>query len=272
MAKEDFCFTYYDGDAARDKAHMTRLQRGAYDDIISAQRKKGHLSVDDIKRVLSKDFEECWPAIEWVLLTDADGKFYIEWVDKSVVKGRANSKKNKDRIDEYWRKVEAGEIIPKNKNGNTKHKPNENHGTSAVIPLENEDEDGNEYGNKEEIDIDLLLQKVILNPEYRKYCEEAGYPPAKLERWMEAFNRFLKFKGKYRCREDLWRLGFPGWMCYHNYQSGENPDEYNPVIWAKKKKEDYDKIFNDGTYKQNTGKSSGKPGTSDARVDALKNW
>ncbi len=39
MAKEDFCFTYYDGDAARDMAHMNRLERGAYTDVIISQRK-----------------------------------------------------------------------------------------------------------------------------------------------------------------------------------------------------------------------------------------
>lgn len=141
MAKEDFCFTYYDGDAARDKAHMNRLQRGAYDDIISAQRKRGHLTIEDIKRVLSGDFEACWSALEWVLLKDEDSKYFIEWVDTSVKKGKANSKKNKDRIEEYWRKVHAGEIIPKNKNGITKEIPRNNHGIKLDIPL------GNEYGN-----------------------------------------------------------------------------------------------------------------------------
>lgn len=93
MAKEDFCFTYYDGDAARDKAHMNRLERGAYDDIISAQRKRGHLSIDDLKKVLSQDFITCWPSLEWVLLKDQDGKYYIEWVDKSIEKMRRHSKK-----------------------------------------------------------------------------------------------------------------------------------------------------------------------------------
>jgi 5-methylcytosine-specific restriction endonuclease McrA len=96
VAKEDFCFTYYDGDAARDKAHMTRLERGAYDDIISAQRKRGHLSIDDIKRVLSKDFTECWPSLEWILKKDAEEKYFIEWVDNSINQRRSWSSKSSD--------------------------------------------------------------------------------------------------------------------------------------------------------------------------------
>lgn len=135
MAKEDFCFNYYDGDAARDKAHMTRLERGAYDDIISAQRKRGHLSVDDIKRVLSKDFEECWPSLEWILKKDTEEKYFIEWVDKSISKMQAHSKKQKDNVDKRW--------------GNTKSIPPINIGIETVIPLENGN--GNEYGIENEI-------------------------------------------------------------------------------------------------------------------------
>lgn len=139
MAKEDFCFTYYDGDAARDKAHMTRLQRGAYDDIISAQRKRGHLSIEDIQRVLSKDFEECWPALEWILKIDAEQKYFIEWVDKSIEKMRKHAQNQKERIEKYW-------ANKKNNNGNTGDIPRNNHGTKTEEPLE--DGNGNGDGNR----------------------------------------------------------------------------------------------------------------------------
>jgi hypothetical protein len=136
MAKEDFCFTYYDGDAARDKSHMTRLQRGAYDDIISAQRKRGHLSLEDIKRVLSKDFDECWPALEWILKTDDQGKYFIDWVDKSIEKMRVNSQKQKDKINARWNKNK-----PDQYQNDTTVLPQYNHSIDSVIPLE--DGDGN---------------------------------------------------------------------------------------------------------------------------------
>lgn len=132
MAKEDFCFTYYDGDAARDKAHMTRLERGAYDDLISAQRKRGHLSIEDIRRVLSKDFNECWPSLEWILRKDAEEKYFIEWVDKSIAKMRANSKKQKEKVEKRWNK--CTETIPRYNNGK-----------ETVVPFY-EYENGNEDG------------------------------------------------------------------------------------------------------------------------------
>ena len=56
MAKEDFCFTYYDGDAARDTTHMNRIERGAYHDLIISQRKFGHLTIDQVKKILGRDF------------------------------------------------------------------------------------------------------------------------------------------------------------------------------------------------------------------------
>jgi len=170
MAKEDFCFTYYDGDAARDKAHMNRLQRGAYDDIISAQRKRGHLSIDDIKRVLSGDFDVCWPALEWVLKIDETGKFFIEWVDRSIAKMRAHSEKQKDKVNARWHKNK-----PSQYQNDTTVLPQNSHGTDPVIPLENGNGDGNtngfvEGGTGETIPAgivpDMLHEFMLTNPDY----------------------------------------------------------------------------------------------------------
>jgi len=98
MAKADFCFTYYDGDATRDMAHMNRLERGAYNDVIIQQRQRGHLSIDDMKKFLSRDFEAVWPALEWILKVDEGGKYYIEWLENSVTRSAAHSKKQRENV------------------------------------------------------------------------------------------------------------------------------------------------------------------------------
>lgn len=116
MAKEDFCFTYYDGDATRDMAHMTRLCRGAYNDLVIMQRKVGRMTYKQIKMVLSSDFETCWPAIEMILNFE-DEKYWIEWVENSVNKMREKSKKQKERIDQYWEDVKNGKIPRNTKTG-----------------------------------------------------------------------------------------------------------------------------------------------------------
>lgn len=172
MAKEDFCYTYYDGDAARDKAHMDRLERGAYDDLISLQRKVGPFTLDQAKKVLSKDFVECWPAQEMILKTDEQGRFFIDWLKNSVEKSRAHSIKQKIKIDEYWNKKRA----EKNQADTTVYTtdiPNTNHGISPEEPLE----DGNGYvlGFKDEsmretiqgaIVPEMVQQFMELNPDY----------------------------------------------------------------------------------------------------------
>lgn len=138
MAKQDFCFTYYDGDAARDKAHMNRLERGAYDDIISAQRKRGHLSIDDLKRVLTSDFEKCWGAMEWVLEKDEEDKYFIEWVETSIEK----MKRQSSAQSENGKKSAARKKELNHKENSTTVQPNFNQPINQNQPLE--DGDGNE--------------------------------------------------------------------------------------------------------------------------------
>lgn len=269
MAKEDFCYTYYDGDAARDKAHLNRLQRGAYDDLISAQRKFGHLTIEQIKRVLGNDFEYCWEPLQWILCVDGEGKLYIEWVERSVEKMRRHSKKQKENAEKRWKK-DATAFPP--------HHSGISQTPSQTMPLEDGNGDENEnknFGKFENLllDVDLLIEKIILDQNYRQQCEMAGYPPSKLNQWMYAFNRFLKFKGVTKSNEPGWRLGFPAWMAYHDYRNGEDPENYSPVKWAKQKKEDADKILNvNGTYKQTSkiGKSTGAENLVDGLAAFLK--
>lgn len=142
MAKEDFCYTHYDGDEARDMAHMNRLERGAYTDIRVFQRKVGHLSIDQIKKVLSKDFDECWPAIELVLKQDEEGKYFIEWLENSIHRAKRHSRKQSEN-------GEKGGRPPKNK---PNENPNETQIKANHNPIESQkkplgDGDGNEDGN-----------------------------------------------------------------------------------------------------------------------------
>jgi hypothetical protein len=128
MAK-DPAFLFYDGDAARDVSHMNRLERGAYFDFLQAQRKFGGITAEQARKVLGRDFESCWPALEMVLTLGPDGKYFIEWVRESSAKRAENAELNRKRIQEYWDKKNKKTEIPRNYRGN-----------STVLPLENENE------------------------------------------------------------------------------------------------------------------------------------
>jgi len=140
MAKEDFCFTYYDGDAARDMAHMNRLERGAYSDLIVSQRKFGRLSMSLIKKTLGHDFDQVWESLEVVLKVE-DEKYYIEWLDTSVLKMKKQS----------CHQSENGKKGGRPSNNKPKQNPNktqiESQTASEIKPLG----DGNEYGDVDDI-------------------------------------------------------------------------------------------------------------------------
>lgn len=101
MAK-DPAFLFYDGDAARDVSHMSRLERGCYFDFLQAQKKFGAMKMPQIQKILGKDFEECWPALNLILTYDKD-MYYIGWLKDSIEKrqnyseSRAKNRKGKNQ-------------------------------------------------------------------------------------------------------------------------------------------------------------------------------
>lgn len=134
MAKSDFCFTYYDGDATRDMSHMNRLERGAYTDLIIIQRKFGHLTLDRIKKTLGKDFVECWESISVVLKQDQEQLFYIEWLEISERKAKKHAEKQSE-----------------NRKGKTNSEPNatkQQPNNNQTKPLEDGDENGDVFDNE----------------------------------------------------------------------------------------------------------------------------
>lgn len=256
MAKEDFCFTYYDGDAARDKAHMTRLERGAYDDIISAQRKRGHLSIDDIKRVLSKDFTECWPSLEWILKVDGEGKYFIEWVDKSILKMQAHSKKQKEKVDKRWG------------NGNTESIPRYKNGIDPVIPLEdgNGNEDGigdgfTEGGAGEDFAFEIAEPFVIF-PELQ--LPDATLEAAELNQFTLTRNKNTEFLQQQWAIFIAERIHDPP-IKRQQYRQLSDLTTYF-LNWVRNKHP------NATNNRNNSGGNSTKPGTSEARIKKAANW
>src|ERR1700749_798015 len=243
MAKEDFCFTYYDGDAARDKAHMNRLCRGAYDDFISMQRKAGHLDLETIKMILGNDFDACWVALKFILKIDEAGKFFIEWVDQSIEKMRKNSEKQKQRIDDYWAK--------KREENDTTEIPRNNHGNTNVytgdIPLE--DGNGNENGDVfKEINIDFEIFWDL----YDKKVRDKGKLKKK---WIS-----LKDSDREKAIEHI-----------PKYIEAQPDKKYrkDPATYLN------NKSFNDEIITNASNQAhrpSTKQGTSDARTNAVCKW
>src|ERR1700734_310262 len=122
MAKEkrDPAFLFYDGDAARDVSHMDRLERGAYFDLIQAQKKFHGYTTEQVRKLLGKDFETVWNALE-LILGQENGVYFIPWLRISLEERSQKNEIQRKRIQDYWDRVK-------------------NHGNTTEHPPENEDE------------------------------------------------------------------------------------------------------------------------------------
>ena len=159
---KDPAFLFYDGDAARDVSHMNRLERGCYFDFIQAQRKFHGITIEQVRKILGKDFESCWGALELVLSRDNES-YYIEWVRESIEQRKQHAEQQRKRIQDYWDKKKQ-EI----------EEPRKFHGISVDIPLEEESEIEDESINNNR------RRKKFVKPtleEVEKYFFENGYKP-----------------------------------------------------------------------------------------------
>jgi len=181
MARDkDPAFLFYDGDASKDVSHMNRLERGCYFDIIQAQRKFHGITMEQARKILGKDFEKCWPALEMILSCE-DGVFFIEWVRDSILRRKAHAEKQKKRIQDYWDK-----------------KKTEDHGNTTVLPLENVIENENEIviGLKKEWQISVtkkyLGDKVKIIYDLRTYFQTTKQLEGLEQAGWTKFDEFMK--------------------------------------------------------------------------------
>ena len=159
---KDPAFLFYDGDAARDVSHMNRLERGCYFDFIQAQRKFHGITIEQVRKILGKDFESCWGALELVLSRDNES-YYIEWVRESIEQRKQHAEQQRKRIQDYWDKKKQEPGIPRN-----------NDGKSVDLPLEEESEI-----EDESINSNRRIKKFVKPTleEVEKYFFENGYKP-----------------------------------------------------------------------------------------------
>lgn len=174
MAK-DPAFLYYDGDAAKDMAHMNRLERGAYIDLIHAQKKFGRMSIEIIKKILGKDFESCWISIE-VVLTIVEGKYFIEWLENSIARRENFSESRRRNRQKKSQKETSEEEVNKTcedifKISDTSVKDMEIENEIENINVKGKEDDGLEEGDNPYL-IPAMLQS------WKKY--KPAYPDEKI--------------------------------------------------------------------------------------------
>jgi hypothetical protein len=212
--RSDPAFLFYPGDASDDTQFMNRLERGCYFDLLKAQKKHRKFTLAFVKKVLGRDFDQCWPAIELVL--KKDGEFYfIEWVDNSINDRAAHAAKQKKRIQDWWDRKRKAESVPDPNQTNTTVQPE--HTSGNTLEDENASEDENEIkdkgvqGEKGVIKKHLLFKLLFddelfteqlaiahkgksINQAFEEcytHWANAPNPPAELWEWKQKLNTWL---------------------------------------------------------------------------------
>lgn len=73
--------------------------------------------MEQARKILGKDYEECWPALELILSKDGE-VFFIAWLKDSIENRKIHAEKQRKRIQDYWdsKKKETTDI-PRNNRG-----------------------------------------------------------------------------------------------------------------------------------------------------------
>jgi len=78
------------------------------------------------------------------------------------------------------------------------------------------------------LSLETLKIKVLQDSFYLSLITQKGIDVKKVELWLDAFNRFLKFKNKLLKQEGDYRSHFPNWLVkIPNYRTA-NPEDYDP--------------------------------------------
>jgi uncharacterized protein YdaU (DUF1376 family) len=73
---KDPAFLFYPGDWLGGTMGLSRLEKGAYMDLLMGQFNKGRLSMKQIKRILGEDFKQTWKVLSDKFKEDDDGFYY----------------------------------------------------------------------------------------------------------------------------------------------------------------------------------------------------
>ena len=98
MAK-DPAFLFYPGDWLGGTTTFTRAHKGAYMDLLMAQFNNGHMSLEDIKIILDRDFDIMWESkLKSKFKVDKNGQYYNEKLENEQIRRREYTKSRRKNL------------------------------------------------------------------------------------------------------------------------------------------------------------------------------
>lgn len=147
MAK-DPAFLFYVNDWAGGTQWMTRLQRGAYLDLLLYQVNNTSISLEEVKSILGDDFGECWPIISRKF-TEENGFFYNKKMRETLeARARFSASRAKNRRGKTKEKC-------KKEVNNTSYSSEELVGNGNENENINENKKGGKGGKRSPVEVQL---------------------------------------------------------------------------------------------------------------------
>ena len=165
---KDPAMLFYTSDFLTGVTLLNMKERGQYITLLCLQQQLGHMTLKQMQTAVGKLSE----AVMGKFIQDDDGLYYNRRADIEINKRKAHSQKQRENVQKRWNK-ETEEIpkdVPKEYDGI-------NHGITTVIPLENENENRNEYINLKsitQVEEKIKRFKPPTVEEVREYCTERG--------------------------------------------------------------------------------------------------
>jgi hypothetical protein len=187
MAK-DPAFLFYSADAAEDTQHLDRLERGAYFDILKAQKRFGKFTLEQLHKVLGNDFEKVWPALKMCLTHEQD-MYFIAWVDESIEKRKEYSESRRSNRNSK-KNGPPGDTSSSNVGGIFRYEQDKKNTSSSYV-----EHMGNVIGNvNEDVNEDVNREgKEGMGEKETK--DEAAIVPRMLTVWKAAKPKYI-FRGE----------------------------------------------------------------------------
>lgn len=251
---KDPAFLFYPGDWQGGTVTMSRHLKGCYMDLLIAQFNSGPLSLEEIKTVLGTDFA-AWGSLSKKFKQNPKGLFFNERLDAEKTKRLQFSAKQKERINKRW------------------YKSGIQSGNTVVLPIENENrnEDEIEVKKKGGVGENMLLPEMFNvwqkeNPKYKPIREDDFTGLRKIAEFISGRKGIEHLvNGERKNLMETWGK----WCKYIRNSTMRN--ESLLTIGKFKLQKIHNEILN-GTYQQTVNGYSAKTGTSDARIEAAKNF
>lgn len=242
MAK-DPAVLWYTSDFLTGTAHFKDDELGFYTRLLAYQHQQGRLSIDFVKRACKGNFARKWEAVKDKFVMDENNLLYNERMEAEMARRKKNSDRQSERVKKRWDGYHGNTAVIQEL-GNTFLETENETVTEKGIGVPGE---GEKWISKPGADEHALLLSdydASMTIEFIHRLKKTLLTQAQVNEYWQAF-KLLNFTGeKYYQSPSACTQHFRNWL----------------------KTQDY------GTHKRPIASGNSKPGTSDARIQAAKNW